>query len=252
MANRDTLSIQLWSTRAAGSLREQIEFLAACGYTNAEPYEAVCDDPAALRALLDEHGFTARSGHFRLETFETAPERVVNVARVLGLDLVVAPWLDEDQRPTDADGWRGIGRRLSAISRRLADDGLAFAWHNHEFEFARLPDGSCGIEHALGEDVLVELDLGWVVRAGEDPLAWLARYAGRIPAVHVKDVAPPGEKLDEMGFADVGEGTMNWPLYWRSAVEAGAGLMIAEHDQPSDWRRFARVSAEAMRRLARS
>jgi beta-glucosidase len=54
---------------------------------------------------------------------------------------------------------------------------------------------------------------------------------------------------EEMNFADVGTGVMDWPLYWQAAVEAGAELMIAEHDAPSDWRRFARVSAKAMRRL---
>jgi sugar phosphate isomerase/epimerase len=251
MTSPRELSIQLWSTRSAPSLEAQIEHVAACGYTNVEPYEAICGDPAALRALLDAHGLTARSGHFRLETFENAPARVVGIARDLGLSAVVAPWLDVELRPTDAGGWRAIGARLSEISRRMAGEGLVFAWHNHEFELARLPDGSCGLEHALGEEVSLELDLGWVAQAGEDPLAWLSRYAGRIVAVHVKDVAPPGENLDQMGFADVGEGIMDWPLYLRAAAEAGVDLMIVEHDQPADWRRFARISAEAMRRFAR-
>lgn len=250
MTSRRELSIQLWSTRSEPSLKAQIEHVAACGYANVEPYEAICGDPPALRALLDRHGLSARSGHFRLETFENAPARVVETACALGLGVVVAPWLDEDQRPADADGWRRIGARLSEISRRMAGEGLVFAWHNHEFELVRLPDGSCGLEHALGEEVSLELDLGWVVQAGEDPCVWLSRYAGRIAAVHVKDVAPPGENLDQMGFADVGEGTMDWPLYLRAAAEAGVELMIVEHDQPADWRRFARVSAEAMRRFA--
>lgn len=250
MRPNDVLSIQLWSTRAASSLAEQLEYLAGCGYTDVQPSHEQAADPAVLRDLLDEHGLTARSGHFTLPMFETDLDQVVGAARTLGMTLVVAPWLDPDKRPTDRDGWKAFGRQLLTLSKRVADEGLDFAWHNHEFEFAPLPDGSFGIEHALGENVLLELDVGWLFKAGLDPVDWLARYAGRIPAVHVKDVAAPGEKLDEMGFADVGEGVMDWPLYWQAAIDAGAGLMVAEHDAPSDWKRFAQVSAQGMRRLA--
>ena len=250
MRPNDVLSIQLWSTRAASSLAEQLEYLAVCGYTDVQPYKDLYADPAALRAMLDEHGLTARSGHFKFAMFEAEFDRVVTTARTLGMTLVAADWLDPEEHPVDRAGWEALGGRLSSVSRRLADQGLRFAWHNHEYEFAPLPDGSFGIEHALGKDVLWEMDIGWVFKAEQDPLAWLARYAGRVPAIHVKDVAAPGEKLDEMNFADLGEGVMDWRLYWQAAVDAGAELMIAEHDAPSDWRRFARVSGAAMRRFA--
>jgi sugar phosphate isomerase/epimerase len=250
MRPNDVLSIQLWSTRAAGSLPEQFAYLADCGYTDVQPFKDLYADPPALRAMLDAHGLTARSGHFKFAMFENDFEHVVAAARTLGMSLLVADWLDPEERPLDRAGWEALGMRLSRVSRRLAGEGLRFAWHNHEFEFTPLPDGSCGIEHALGEEVLWEMDIGWVFKAEQDPLAWLSRYAGRVPAVHVKDVAAPGEKLDEMNFADVGAGVMDWSRYWQAAQEAGAELMIAEHDAPSDWRRFARVSAEAMRRFA--
>jgi len=250
MRPNDVLSIQLWSTRAASSLAEQFEYLAGCGYTDVQPFKDLYADPAALRAMLDEHGLTARSGHFKFSTYETDFDRVVTTARTVGMTLLAADWLDPEERPVDRAGWEALGGRLSNVSKRVADQGLRFAWHNHEFEFAPLPDGSFGIEHALGKDVLWEMDIGWMFKAEQDPLPWLARYAGRVPAIHVKDVAAPGEKLDEMNFADLGEGVMDWQLYWQAAVDAGAELMIAEHDAPSDWRRFARVSGAAMRRFA--
>jgi sugar phosphate isomerase/epimerase len=246
----NVLSIQLWSTRGETPLAEQLAYLKECGYGNVELYRDQYGDPAATRALLEEHMLTARSGHFTLAMLETDLEQVVSTAHTIGMGLVVAPWIDPDDRPKDREGWKAFGRRLSRLSRRLTDAGLRFAWHNHEFEFEALPDGSFGIEHALGEDVLIELDLGWLFRAGQDPMIWLERYEGRLPAVHVKDVAAPNTNPEEMGFADVGAGVMDWPLYWRAAVQAGAELMVAEHDAPADWRRFARVSATAMRRFA--
>ena len=93
----------------------------------------------------------------------------------------------------------------------------------------------------------LQIDVAWVALAGLDPQPWIEGYAGRIAAVHVKDIAPRGSRTDEDGWADVGTGLVPWPKLWRAAVAADAGLMIAEHDNPSDFDRFARRSIEAMR-----
>ena len=88
------------------------------------------------------------------------------------------------------------------------------------------------------------------MRGKADPEAWLDRYRGRIPLVHVKDIAPTGQNIDEDGWADVGMGMLPWPTLWDKCIAAGAEIMIAEHDNPSDFERFARVSAYAMRRFS--
>jgi len=80
-----------------------------------------------------------------------------------------------------------------------------------------------------------------------DPIGWIDRYRHRIPLIHVKDVAPVGERTNEDGWSDVGEGALPWPALWSACVAAGAEVMIAEHDNPSDFDRFARVSCTAMR-----
>jgi hypothetical protein len=49
----------------------------------------------------------------------------------------------------------------------------------------------------------------------------------------------------------VGEGRLPWTNLWRAGVAAGAELMIAEHDAPTDVERFARVSAAAIKLYAR-
>ena len=139
-----------------------------------------------------------------------------------------------------------MGRRLANAADRIAAAGLRFAYHNHDFEFRPLPDGTMPIELLLTGGVLWEADLAWAVKAGADPKPWLLRYTNRVPLVHVKDIAPAGEKLEEAGWADIGQGTLDWPGLWRTAVAAGAEIMIAEHDHPSDGERFARNSAAAM------
>ena len=85
-----------------------------------------------------------------------------------------------------------LGERLARSRDAFAREGLRFAWHNHDFEFEPLLDGAFPIEHVLGADLAWEADLAWVTLAGADPLSWIERYRGRIPLVHVKDVAPTG------------------------------------------------------------
>jgi len=70
----------------------------------------------------------------------------------------------------------------------------------------------------------------------------LERYRDRLVSAHVKDIAPSGGNLDEDGWADVGQGTLDWPRLWREALARGARWMVLEHDKPSDAVRFARVS----------
>lgn len=250
MAVSDPISFQLYSARLAPPEVDVLKTLAEAGYTNVETYRPNYEDAEGFRQALDAAGLTARSGHFDLALAEESFERLVELCRILGIETAVIPYLLPDARPQDAAGWRDLGARLAALAAACADAGLKLAWHNHDFEFVALPDGSFPIEHLLAEGVLWEADPAWIVRAGANPAEWLQRHAGRLVSVHVKDIAPKGENLDEDGWADVGTGTVDWNELWRISVASGASLMIAEHDKPSDFVRFARVSAEKMRELS--
>lgn len=248
-ADYGPLSIQLWSTRGDDPLRVQLEMLSAMGYTDVQPFHDQYQDVSAMKALLDEYWLTSVSGHFKLAMFEGDARPVIDAAHALDMRLVVAPWLDPEDRPDDAEGWRILHRRLQRIKSVVEDAGLAFAWHNHDFEFRRLPCGSCGIQYLLDEDIDFAADLAWIQVGGEDPAIWLSRYAGRIPVIHVKDVAPPGTNVDQMGFTNLGEGIVDWNGLWQLANDLEIPLRIAEHDLPKDWKDFAQSSAKALSHL---
>ena len=251
MLPNDDLSFQLWSAaRAVDPLEQQLRNLKSFGYTDVQPYHTQYDDPEGMKRLIDQIGLTAKTGHFNVSMFEDEFDRVIAAAKLLGMRLLVAPYIQPSDRPTDVAGWQRYGKLLHGYASRCESQGYSFAWHNHEFEFEVLPDGSYPIEHLLGEQLLWEADLAWVLRADVDPKPWLERYAGRIPAVHVKDIAPKKEVVTEGGWADVGEGIVDWPTLWDASVAAGSQLMVAEHDEPDDYVRFARTSAIAMKRLA--
>jgi sugar phosphate isomerase/epimerase len=249
MALTDPLSFQLYSARNDPPLDQQLPLLAAEGFTNVETYGAFYEDVEGARQLFHRHCLKARSGHFGLDLLEKDPGKVLEIADRFGMEIVVVPYLGAEDRPRDAVGWAAFGQRLAKAGVPVRDQGLRFAWHNHDFEFKPLPDGSHPIEHILVPGVLWEADIAWIARANADPRPWLKRYSGKVPLVHVKDIAKAGEKLDEDGWADVGAGILPWQDYWDLGVAAGAEAMIAEHDNPSNLPRFAHASAEAMRRF---
>lgn len=242
-----SLSFQLYSARSNQPWSPIFGMLASLGYTQVEGYGALYDDPAALAADLETHGLTMPSAHIGLSSLEGDPAGSVALARTLGIETVIVPFLEEGERPTDRAGWKALAIRLTTIGTRLAGAGLGFGWHNHDFELRPCADGAVPLEVILDEAPMIgwEADLAWVVRGQADPLAWVRRYGERIVAVHLKDIAPGGECLDEDGWADLGHGTMDWP----SLIDALGRLpnepfWIVEHDKPSDVERFARRSKD--------
>ncbi|SLN56512.1 Xylose isomerase-like TIM barrel [Aquimixticola soesokkakensis] len=247
------LSFQMFSSRAADSLEEQLKLLSELGYTDVQPFFfGAPDDMGALDtyvALLAKYNLTAKTGHFTLDVFEQSPDLVEEIARKFGMWLVVVPYINPEDRPDTAAGWQAIGAKLAEYTADMKSRGLTFAYHNHEFEMVPLADGSYPIDHLLGDTVPFEPDLAWIVVGGADPLVWLEKYTGRIPAIHVKDIAPQGECLDEKGFADLGHGTLDWQVLWDAGVAAGSQIMVVEHDQPLDWKRFATRSIKTLKAL---
>ncbi len=122
-------------------------------------------------------------------------------------------------------------RGTAQDARRLEDAGIQFAYHNHDFEFPKL-EGQVPYDVLLQSTdpklVQLEINLYWITKAGQDPLAYFARWPGRIPLVHVKDSAgPPEHKM-----VDVGQGTIDWKRIFAKRDQAGIKHAFVEHDQP--------------------
>jgi len=246
-------SYQLYSSRNFPPLSETLARLGKLGYKQVEGYGALYADLAdinGLQAALDQNGLSMTSGHFGLDLLETDSHRALDIADRLGVTQVYAPHLMPAERPTDAPGWRAFGARLAEAGKPFQDAGLTFGWHNHDFEFAALPDGTLPNDLMLeGNDLAFEFDVAWAFVAGQNPLDVIARYGHRIRAAHIKDRAAAGENLGEDGWADVGTGAMDWPILFAALKDAGCTTFVMEHDNPSDDARFASRSLAYMQSL---
>lgn len=235
------LAFQLYCARNFPPLSDVLKKVAQAGYTQVEGYGgiyATLDEAAlkALRADLDANGLTMPTGHFGLDLLESQPEQALLIAKTLGMEGIYCPHLAAELRPADAQGWFAFGQRLGEAGKRYQDAGYTFGWHNHDFEFKPLADGSTPLEQLLagGPALAWEIDVAWVIRGGADPFAFIDSYGKRITAVHVKDIAPAGENADEDGWTDLGHGTVAWKDLISALRHTRAKQYVLEHDNPKD------------------
>ncbi|GIV76249.1 sugar phosphate isomerase/epimerase [Litorilinea aerophila] len=251
MATSETLrplAVQLYSLRhLEQSLDEKLAAVASIGYAGVETIGDHGLPASEMKALLEKHGLRAVSTHVGLQAVETELAKIIDFNQAIGNRHIVIPAIPQEQRPTDAAGWQALGQKLDRLGQQCAQAGMQLLYHNHAWEMALL-DGKLAIDWLLEAadpaHLAWEPDLAWVARGGADGVELLQRYAGRCPRIHVKDLAPAGQGEDEMGFADVGHGTLNWDQLLPAAKAAGGEWYIVEHDLPKDPLRTIRRSFE--------
>jgi sugar phosphate isomerase/epimerase len=240
-------SYQLYSSRNFGSLNQTLKLVAECGYTQVEGFGGIYEDIELLQRSVEAHGLSMPTGHFSLDFVEQTPQKTLDIAKRMQMSAVLVPHIAAEHRPTDSTGWAAFGARLAKASQPFLDAGLSFGWHNHDFEFALLDGSDKPLDLILGgsDDLVLEFDLAWAAVANEDPVSWIQKYQNRLVSVHVKDIAPKGDCLDEDGWADVGHGILNWPLIMAAVRATNCQYFVMEHDNPNDDARFAARSIVA-------
>lgn len=244
----DRFSFQLYSSRGLEPLEKQFELLAEVGYRQVEPFGGLLGDIPRLRQLLDRYGMTAPTIHVGIEHLRADVGGMARACRDLGVRTVFAP------APPDRDGgeaqWRALGRELAGLGKALNAEGLTLGWHNHHWEYHTTATGERYLDVLFAEApaLVWEADVAWIARAGADPVSELRRHGHRLVACHVKDIAPPGQCLDEDGWADPGYGVLDWESLRTAMTDAGVAVLVAEHDKPNDVARFARRAFETVSR----
>lgn len=183
------------------------------------------------REMLDDAGLRAPLTHRGWDEITERTDECIAFHVEIGAELVAVGSIPGSYRADGLDGYRRFVDDAEPAIEQLGRAGLAFAYHNHAFEFERMG--------AIGErpfDVMrdrgsagfgFEIDTYWVVHAGIDLLSVISRLRGRMPMVHWKDKVPVG---NEVRMAPVGEGNMDWPSILSACKEAGTTLGAVEQD----------------------
>ena len=245
-------SYQLYSSRDFGPLPETLKILGKLGYKQVEGYGGLYEDLdqlGQLKADLEANGLNMATGHFGFDMVSGQPVRVLEIAKALDMSGIFVPAPPSPEYREGKGDWAKFAADLAEAGKPYLDAGLAFGYHNHHWEWDGA-NGATAIDQLLsGDGVQLEFDVAWGVRAGKDPVAIIEKYAAKIYAAHVKDIAPAGECEDEDGWADVGHGTMEWQGIMDALQATNCNYFVMEHDKPNDDARFARRSIEAAKKF---
>ena len=230
------IALQLYTLRNLQMPFDQLlGEVAAIGYKGVETTSNHGCTADQMNDLLDKHGLKVVSAHVGLPVFESAFDETIAFNQAIGSNTLVVPWVPEAARGNSAADWQALGHKLAELSRRVQAAGLRLLYHNHAFEMVPV-EGRLAIDWLLeaAPTVGFEIDLAWVQRGGQDGVKLLQRYAGRCTRIHCKDLAPEGQNQDQMGFADVGHGVLDWKSLLPAAKVAGGEWYIVEHDLPKE------------------
>lgn len=221
------ISVQLYTLR---SLLEKdtwgtLDKLSGEGFRNVELAGFYGHGAEEFRIGLAERGLKAHSMHVGIDQAKGQFDQTVQDAHTIGLEFVVVPWIDPK---AFKGGWKEIADVLGELAVTYKQNDLKLGYHNHAFEFEK-SDGTTGFETLwsnAGQELHAEVDLFWVKKGGEDPVAWLHKLAQQCDQAHFKDMDSKGE------FTEVGDGSLDWDAIIQAGKQMGLRFAIIENDQP--------------------
>ena len=234
-----TLALQLYTVRDAVSkdLEGTLNRLAGLGYKELElfGYNGTFFGKTAkeFKAMLDKAGIKAISSHHTTGnamkgkgTLIDGWDKAIEDVHEVGAKYIVCAFLFPQERTPE--NYKALPELLEKSAKAAKPAGLQFAYHNHDFEFEKFGDGTVFDFIATktpADLVKLELDLYWVSKAGQDPVALFDKYPGRFPLWHVKDMEAGTKNITE-----VGNGTIDFDRIFAARKKAGLKHWFVEQD----------------------
>ena len=184
--------------------------------------------------LLKDHGLSSPSGHYGIDSFfgkgDTSElKKYIEVANTLGQTYVVVPSLNGEFIKT-VDECKAVAAKLNKAADICKASGLKLGYHNHNFEWKPLGGGATFYDTILAETdpklVHMEMDIFWVVRAGQDPIKILDKHRGRYALVHIKD----RDKTNTDINTEIGKGSIDFKTIIPKARAAGVSHFLVEQE----------------------
>jgi sugar phosphate isomerase/epimerase len=242
------LGIQLWTVKseAEKDLEGTLRKVHAAGFRDIEFAGYYGKNPADLGKLMRDIGFSLVSTHSGAGDIAKKGDQIIADARALGLKYVVCsspgvspekeklPW-EERMKAVDLTDWKWNADLFNKFGKQVSDAGMEFGYHNHSAEFKKY-DGKTAFDHLFAmtdaKHVKIQLDVGWVAVAQQDPIALLNQYKNRVISLHVKDVGARGADGKEPPSVALGEGTVDWKKVLGTAHANGVKHYFYEQEEP--------------------
>lgn len=235
------VGLQLYSLRdqIGTNIKSVIAKAAKAGYQELETFGYDPNkgffglSPKEFRETLSANGMSTPSGHYGLDSYlGTANEEVlkvyIDVAKTSGQEYLTIPYIGAELRKS-VDDFKNLAEKMNKAAEICKKSDLKLAYHNHDFEFQPI-DGTMFYDVLLKETerklVSFEMDIYWVVRAGQDPLKLIDQYPGRFQMWHIKDMDK--SKLDLN--TEIGSGSIDFKQIFTKAKKAGLKHIFMEQE----------------------
>lgn len=231
-----TLGAQLYTLRDylqnPRDIARSLARVAKMGYKTLQVSGLGKIDPGELRKICDAEGLSIAITHSDMNRILTDTDRLIEEHDIMGCNYIGLGAMTDRYR---GSWWVDCFiEDFHGPAEKIAKAGKLFMYHNHSFEFQRLTPQSPKLlmdrllEGFSPELMGITLDTYWVQAAGGDVILWLDKLAGRIPCVHLKDMAVSGFSQK---MAPVGEGNMNFRGILKAIKDQGGTKhLLVEQD----------------------
>ncbi len=233
------LGVQLYTVRDAVSknLEGTLERLAGMGFKNLEifGYNGTFFGKSAteFKTILKNTGLNVISSHHTTGkamkgkgTLTDGWDKAIEDIHTIGGKYMVCAFLFPNERTPEM--YKSVPELLDKSGTATKAAGIQFAYHNHDFEFEKMDNSTVFdflITNTNKDLVKIELDLYWISKTGQDPVAWFEKYPKRFPLWHVKDMAANTKEITE-----VGNGTIDFDRIFAAKEKAGMKYWFVEQD----------------------
>jgi sugar phosphate isomerase/epimerase len=180
-----------------------------------------------FKKLMDDLGMKMISSHCNInQDFE----RKAAEAAEIGMQYLLCAYLGPQKTIDDFKKFAETFNQRGEVCRK---NGIKFGYHNHDYGFVQL-------EGQYPQDVLMqntdknlvdfEMDIYWVVTAGQDPIAWMDKYPGRFKLCHVKDRKKGAPLSDRDASVILGTGSIDFKKILKEADAKGMEYYIVEQE----------------------
>jgi len=241
------IGLQLYSVREQlpkdfdGTLKQ----IGGLGYREVEAAGFFGHSAGDVKQAMKAAGLNCVSAHYPLAQLQADKlDVVISYGKELGLKYIVcsSPMLKDPSRTKagsstmDAmtlDDWRWNAEQFNLLGAKVKAAGMQFGYHNHVAEF-HPENGTIPYNELLRltdpSNVTMEMDCGWVIVGGGNPVDYLSRYPTRISMLHVKDfkMSAPGS---EPVSTEMGRGSIDYMPIFKAAKAAHIRHYFIEQEQ---------------------
>ena len=185
--------------------------------------------PAIAREMCDKYGLKIVLTHSDVKRILTDSENLIHDHEIMGCKYIGLGSMPEKYQ--DPEWITYFSEDFKKPLDMIRDAGMLFMYHNHNLDFFKA-HGKYLLEYltdAFAPDELgITLDTYWLAAAGVNPVEWIAKYADRIPCVHLKDYKVTKDHTVIM--APVGGGNINFPAVMAALEKTNCQYALVEQD----------------------